>query len=92
VLDGLEVGDGLVEPMRPLSRILSVSKKPWSISPRRCSSGTSHSSKTSSVVSEACRPIFSMRLPVRKPAVPRSTMNAVRPFAFFSGLVEARTT
>ena len=27
-------------PMRPLSRILSVSKKPWSISPRRCSSPT----------------------------------------------------
>ena len=26
-------------PIRPLSSILSVSKKPWSISPRRCSSG-----------------------------------------------------
>jgi len=79
-------------PMRPLSRIFSVSKKPASISPRRCSSPTSTSSSTSSVVSDACRPIFSMRLPVRNPGVPRSMMNAVRPLAFFSGLVDASTT
>ena len=79
-------------PMRPLSRIFSVSKKPASISPSRCSSATSTSSSTSSVVSDACRPIFSMRLPVRKPGVPRSTMNAVSPLAFFSGLVDASMT
>jgi hypothetical protein len=44
------------------------------------------------VVSDARSPIFSIFLPVRKPGVPRSTTKAVRPLAFFSGLVEARMT
>ena len=79
-------------PMRPLSSTFSVSKKPLSMSPRRCSSPTVTSSKISSVVSEARSPILWIFLPVRKPGMPRSTMNAVNPFAFFSGLVEAITT
>ena len=79
-------------PMRPLSSTFSVSKKPLSMSPRRCSSPTVTSSKTSSVVSDARSPILWMILPVRNPGMPRSMMNAVSPLAFFSGEVDAITT
>ena len=79
-------------PTRPLSRIFNVSKKPWFSAPRRWASESCTSSRISSVVSEACRPIFSMRLPVRKPGMPRSTMNAVRPFCISDGSVDARMT
>ena len=51
-------------------QLASVSIKPLSISPRRWLSGTRTSSRVSSAVSDACRPIFSMRRLAEKPGVP----------------------
>ena len=44
--------------------------------PSRFSAGTRHSSKTSSAVSLARRPIFSSMRPTEKPGVPASTTKA----------------
>ena len=67
-------------PSRPESRAASAIVKPWPSSPTRLSAGTSHPTKISSRIGEACQPIFSSGLPNSNPAQPFSTANAEIPF------------
>ena len=79
-------------PMRPLSRILSVSTKPVPSWPSRFAERTRQSSNTSSEVSEERTPSLSSLRPERKPCVPRSTTNAEMPFLPAARSVTAITT
>src|SRR5512143_2084819 len=79
-------------PMRPRSRILSVSTKPMPSRPIRLPAGTRQSSNTSSEVSDERTPSLSSFFPERKPGVPRSTTNAEIPFLPRERSVTAITT
>ena len=60
-------------------------------SPSRFSTGTRTSSKNSSEVSCACRPIFSRLRPLVKPGVPASTQIRMMPLRPAAGSVLAQT-
>ena len=79
-------------PMRPLSRMRSVSTKPMPSRPSRLAAGTRQSSNASSEVSEERTPSLSSLRPARKPFVPRSTTIAEMPFLPAARSVTAITT
>ncbi|MEZ4290398.1 MAG: hypothetical protein R3E53_07615 [Myxococcota bacterium] len=60
--------------------------------PRRFSTGTSQSSKKSSLIGEVRIPILRSLPPTDKPLLPRSTMNALMPFGPFDASTVAKTT
>ena len=82
---------------RVLSKVFMAVMKPsfvtyFSSPPRRFSSGTRQSSRTSSAVSLARRPILSSMRPMAKPGVPFSTTKARCPARPSEGSIVAKMT
>ena len=76
---------------RPWSIALIAIRKPSPSSPIRFSTGTGTSSMLISPVLPARIPSLPWSVPVVRPAIPRSSMNAVTPLCLFARSTEAKT-
>ena len=70
---------------------LIATRKPSPSSPIRFSTGTGTSSRLMSPVFPARIPSLPWSVPVVRPAIPRSSMNAVTPLCFFDRSTDAKT-
>src|SRR5690625_5924050 len=76
-------------PIRPTFKLDMAILKPSPSLPRSCVRGTTHWSKFNCTVLDPCSPIFFSFLPITRPRLFFSTINALIPFAPCSSLVRA---